>query len=1119
MGFRNMYIAASAGSGKTYQLVNRFIALLSLQQLATGRPDVGRLIAITFTRKAAGEFKERILAALADAAKQEASAAAFWQQRIWPTIADEQAGICPGLAEPTIPSYLDFFTLMLRELTNAFSKLNLSTIDSLFQRMVGTLSHELGLNRFSTLDEAQEENCRRRALDLTYLQHRSAEDAELEAAINDCFPGEERLGTPDANIFELVKTYHSSVLNAPDALWGGDPDTLSEAQLALFGLTREDVTPGMNQAAFDAAVETLRSLLAEKDPKNFRTYIDSLSDTGSSLAPTPKRGWPKFLERVAASGLSLDEILSTRSAFYWRRLLTRTAALLRLILDFEHQYGHDVRARGLHSFDDIPRLLRDRISEESVQLLEERTDARLDHWLLDEFQDTSHEQYHILCDLLMNRVSAEDGSVFMVGDAKQSIYQFRGGDPRIFMQARARLFGLTGQGMNCEESAQMPLNTSYRSTQPVLDFANELFSDLEQCARNASPAARELWKQLGYQQHKAAPHMASRPGVAAIYQAWRKGEEEEQEGDTLAGVDDKADGNMFRTLAAILADKRPANAGCPLPGCAILVRNHREELALHRALSILQPHYGFEGPLVICSDNEVGNDSPAGAALTHLFRWLNTPGDETSLSLLRLTPLWTALRHDFRDEAGRISPEQGIWQALHSIMAASGTSGLLQRLLTCCPELTCNEFMRQRLQAWMNAADAFDSAGGTLPEWLVQIEALRVREEPQGDAIRIMTSFKAKGLEFDMVLLPQFSDARDMADYTKVNLLTRRGAEGQPLAVLLAPGKDAMQEIPAVREALYAPWQAEQEFSSFCVLYVAVTRAKYATYVVIPSFSETKTGGQTKEEAILAGNRESESIAGMMLQLAEAETDKETFHDIYPFPPLNAPASCIYLRGESDWEMDWAATHPPTIPPAPPGETIPDFHFAGLSRSTPSGEAAARQHAEPRRLRETPRTNFGIAVHAAFEQVGWLYPGELPHWEQPTDADQQLAQQTALRALAEPAIHALFESPASPCRLFREQGIEALRDGKTWISGQIDRLVVEYADAAYRQPRRAHIIDFKSDRCNAEELKPEYAPQMRSYRTMVAQAFNLPPEAVSVTLIHAPRNGTPCLLPYAPNEL
>ena len=77
--------------------------------------------------------------------------------------------------------------------------------------------------------------------------------------------------------------------------------------------------------------------------------------------------------------------------------------------------------------------------------------------------------------------------------------------------------------------------------------------------------------------------------------------------------------------------------------------------------------------------------------------------------------------------------------------------------------------------------------------------------------------------------------------------------------------------------------------------------------------------------------------------------------------------------------------------------------------------------------------------------------------------------------------------------------------------------MVEYDGSG--QPRRAHIIDFKSDRCEAAALKPEYAPQMKSYRSMVALAFGLPEAAVGVTLLHAPRSGEPAVLPYGAGEL
>ncbi len=1109
MGFRNMYIAASAGSGKTYQLVNRFVALLSLQQLERGKPEVGRLIAVTFTRKAAGEFKERILAALAEAAQSEQQAQAFWQQRVWPAIADEANGICPGATLPSLPPLQEFFSTMLRALTDAFSDLKLSTLDSLFQQMVSTLAPELGLSSFSTLDTAQQATMDRRSLDLTYLHQSNSPRAELEAALNDCFPTEERRNKPDANIFELVREHHEAVLNAPDALWGGKPDEMEEAELAAFGLTPEDVTPSMQADVFREAVEDIRSILPADAPASWRDYVGSIENPGSSLTKHPGKKWAAW---CAEHGVDEAALLAARRPLYWRGLLSRTRALHGLICEFEARYHHDVRSRGLYSFNDVLQLLRCRMNEACMLLLEERTDARLDHWLLDEFQDTSWAQYEILRDLLMNRAAADDGSVFMVGDAKQSIYQFRGGDPRIFLQARRELFGLHGAGASCEESAQMPLDTSYRSTQPVLDFANALFCHIDATARNACTPARETWKALDYQCHHAAPHMAAQAGCAAIYRTALPGE---QQGNypTHAEVDKSPHANMFHALAALLAEKRPAGTGRPVPGCAILVGSHKQEVALYKALTCLQPLYGFEGPLAICNDNEAGSDSPAGMALSQLFSWLNTPADEASLSLLRLTPLWEALAAVYG------ANQNHLWEHLHQLLAATGVSGLLRQLADICPQLTANAFLQQRFSAWLNTADAFDSAGGSLPEWLAAIRALTVREEPQGNAIRIMTIHKAKGLEFDMVLLPQLA-ARDMADFTKPHLLQRCDEQGRPVAVLLKPGKDALAEAPGVREALYTPWQAELEFSAFCNLYVATTRAKYATYALIPSFPPPRTKKEAGREAeILEGKRPGESVTGMMLQLAyESGTDDSaTAHNL-------PTAECLYLRGVAHWEQDWRQRH--TSTPSPEKEAAPPppaFTFRMRERSTPSGRAAAARGHSAQQLRrygqQSTGSHFGTLVHACFEQVGWLKEGMFPSFLPAANAEEEAAQQAVYRALEEPSVRALFHQPTAPCRLYREQGIEALREGNIWVSGQLDRLVVEYADAACHQPLRAHILDFKSDRCAAEELKPEYAPQMREYRDMAALAFGLPAEAVAVTLIHAPRLGEPCALPYAPGEL
>lgn len=151
---------------------------------------------------------------------------------------------------------------------------------------------------------------------------------------------------------------------------------------------------------------------------------------------------------------------------------------------------------------------------------------------------------------------------------------------------------------------------------------------------------------------------------------------------------------------------------------------------------------------------------------------------------------------------------------------------------------------------------------------------------------------------------------------------------------------------------------------------------------------------------------------------------------------------------------------------------------------------------------------FGTAVHGLFEQVEWLGE-ECPRWlTEPQSAEERLV----AAALQVPEVRALFARQEGQV-VYNEQNIDAIQ-GENWISGTLDRLVVTHgADGA---PRAASIIDFKTDirrgDTGAEQdacLRDTHRAQMKTYHSLIRQAFHLPAEAVSVTLISCPRDGAP----------
>ena len=463
-----------------------------------------------------------------------------------------------------------------------------------------------------------------------------------------------------------------------------------------------------------------------------------------------------------------------------------------------------------------------------------------------------------------------------------------------------------------------------------------------------------------------------------------------------------------------------------------------------------------------------------------------------------------------------------------------GLGSFLRALQARCESLqTLSDFQRHRWQVWFNAADTFDAQGDSLAEWVGQMRLVSEREESQGNEIVIMTIHKAKGLEFDMVFLPQFASTKSMAQYNRVNLLKRCDEEGGVEAVLLRPSTALLEEKEQVKRCLYEPWHANEEFAGLCKLYVATTRAKMATYIILPYMGDEKDK-KSARWTILNETASGESTKGIMLQLAakyqpNIDDDKDATqrggNETDPYSPF-AYAVPRFTYKNSNWACDvnklmQQKKRAEQKDEAKTPQELGTYRFRSLARSTPSGLDKDRQSEETadapavaeqplRRVGSSSGANFGTLVHQMMEQVDWL-GGTPPKW--PAGSTPQ-AEELVARALACPAWAAAFTRPACPHLLLREQNIEAVMEG-VWVSGQIDRLVVEYADGLDKPATAAAIYDFKTDmQLDGSLLKEEYRAQMAAYRRMVTLCFALPLEAVSVTLLACPKQGEPAAHPY-----
>jgi len=412
---------ASAGSGKTFNLVVRYLSLLFMGE------NPSSIVALTFTNKAANEMLERIILTLEELpVRSELS----------------QIARLSGIDEATIleerPKVLSRF---LR------SDIQISTIDKFFGRILRKFALNAGLMpTFKTIQNQHETALLERFLNEVEVSHSE------KALVHLSLLSDKRL----SDLFSLLSSLYSkykelnldaySMLSAPD-------DTTEQAMGIAQELSILVQSKGLSPTANKAVeIENFEELLK-------KTWL---------LQPSLnywvfKKGYePRMDELLHELQSAIAQHMRRREVLYFKELFS----ILKLYIKSRQSMA--VQSNEL-SFDDITlnvhTLLRDKLESEFLYF---RLDSRLKHLLLDEFQDTSVIQFDILRPLIEEIRSGvgvnEGGSFFFVGDVKQSIYRFRGGVSALFHQV-AELFDVRVE----------PLRVNYRSRSEIVDFVNGAF--------------------------------------------------------------------------------------------------------------------------------------------------------------------------------------------------------------------------------------------------------------------------------------------------------------------------------------------------------------------------------------------------------------------------------------------------------------------------------------------------------------------------------------------------------------------------------------------------------------------------------------------------------------------
>lgn len=463
-------LQSSAGSGKTWQLVSRVLRLL----LEGAEP--GGILALTFTRKAAAEMRLRLndrLRALADASPEAAAEAL------------RRIGLEPA------PEVLARARGLYREMLFAPYPPRATTLHAFCQELLSRFALEAGVPPDFDLLENEAELMDRawRRLQARLVAEPAAPPARALAELV-------RLGFNEWTLRELVMAF----LARRGDWWAytedaADPAAHATAALrAQLGACDGDAALGRLESADVAAAlaALLRGLedcgdigsvkaarigpaLAARGEARLLALEDALLKDGGEpyvFKPAKRITEPQRGALTAAHGAALDALLAARAEWTRAQTFARSAATFTLGTAALEALADELAREHALGFTELEwhacRLLR---REGAADWVRCKMDRRVDHLLMDEFQDTSPTQWRMLLPLLEEMAAGDAGrarSLFIVGDAKQSIYGFRRADPRLLSRA-------TDWMRENLRARTEPLHESRRSAPAVIAFVNALY--------------------------------------------------------------------------------------------------------------------------------------------------------------------------------------------------------------------------------------------------------------------------------------------------------------------------------------------------------------------------------------------------------------------------------------------------------------------------------------------------------------------------------------------------------------------------------------------------------------------------------------------------------------------
>ncbi len=812
---------ASAGSGKTYSLVKKYISFLLTN---TSESFFKNILAVTFTNKAAQEMKSRLISTL-----EEMSSKNYEENEMLQSISKE-TGVPVDELHARAKNSLQF-------ILHHYSWLSFFTLDKFSLRLLKSFSKELELsNSFSVELDIDE-----------YYQ-------------NAFFDFKEDL-EPQSPIYRSVINHYLNALDEEKSINNIDKNTLAE----LKNYDSEIYLPYVqaNRFVSSSDLEVLkkelwqqRSVLDQeiKDlAQESATLIRQQGLDISDFKGSASYGLLAWIEKIAANGLAkpdefqkpekfdkekwetknnvdkhdliegvLPELISNyqmmQKRFYTAILnqnVLKQIFPLQLYQKVQQKLNEVKEEEDKIFINEFKPIISKHLQEQPSAFIYEKLGNHFQHIFFDEFQDTSQMEWDNFKPLRDQITSQnEGGTLSIIGDPKQSIYRFKGGNPEIMLDIIEEAEKSKRNTATESLYYNHPLKKNYRSQKNIVEFNNQLYQHFAQDVPNEM--YQNLFTKMGIQE----PNKQDDKGYVEF----------------LVLNHEEYEENENERILSIISDAEKRNI--PLGEVAVLVQTNKKAQKIAQYLLAQKPELE-----IATEESLLLKNNDAVLSIVSLLFALEHPDNPTYVYdfVYHLSKSSSLLKNDFEEEILRLfeKPEKAlqnfeiqydinfkylqkqtidlysfIESLIRNLHFYKAQKNFLIHFLDCIYE--------QENQQVLDITSFLDFCER-------KSDSLKITAPDNSNALNIMTIHKAKGLEFSIVILPNFKESSSSTIWLPIP----DNYKGLNFVQMSLKDAESIQALDSVYEDLVNQQKLENEVDELCRYYVATTRAENELYIFL----------------------------------------------------------------------------------------------------------------------------------------------------------------------------------------------------------------------------------------------------------------------------------------------